>query len=216
MGFTVCPRSHVVRPPCDNTAGTDAVLPVDAGRFSDDLSEFVYFGQVVTVDPFSAAVVDGVGVNSVGEGGVCGGELGDFLRGRDCRMDLGGSEWGRFCQDFLLVAGGGLQTQADLVVLVDSLLNGVVCALTGCGEYADRAGSSNARLMRFVGQLYVLLVLCGGVGVFPMDVAMRCYDGGVSGVDGCVEDYAVFKVFWAVCLWAYSCGLDSWDLGCGY
>ena len=79
MGFTVCPRSHVVCPPCDSTVGTDAMLPVDAGRFSDDLSEFVYFGQVVTVDPFSAAVVDGVGVNSVGEGGVCGGELGDFL-----------------------------------------------------------------------------------------------------------------------------------------
>ena len=177
-------------PPCDSTVGTDAMLPVDAGRFSDDLSEFVYFGQVVTVDPFSAAVVDGVGVNSVGEGGVCGGELGDFLRGRDCRMDLGGSEWGRFCQDFLLVAGGGLQTQADLVVLVDSLLNGVVCALTGCGGYADRAGSSNARLMRFIGQLYVLLVLCGGVGVFPMNVAMPCCGDG--GSDGCFRSWSVW------------------------
>ena len=48
-------------------------------------------------------------------------------------MDLGGSEWGHFCQDILLVEDGVLRTQADLVVLVDGLLNGVVCALTGCG-----------------------------------------------------------------------------------
>ncbi len=32
-----------------------------------------------------------------------------------------------------------LRAQADLVVLVDGLVNGVVCALTGCGQYADRA-----------------------------------------------------------------------------
>ena len=45
MGFTVCLRSHVVCPPCNNTAGTDAVLPVDAGQFSDDFSEFIISGK---------------------------------------------------------------------------------------------------------------------------------------------------------------------------
>ena len=30
-----------------------------------------------------------------------------------------------------------MRSQADLVVLVDGVLNGVVDALTGCGEYAD-------------------------------------------------------------------------------
>ena len=74
-----------MRPPCENTVGTDAVLPVDAhaGRLSEDLSEFVYFRQVVTVDPFAAAVVDGVGADVIVGGGVCGGELGEFLREHD-------------------------------------------------------------------------------------------------------------------------------------
>ncbi len=77
MGFTVCPRSHVVHPPCQNTVGTDAILPVNTGRVSDGFSEFVYFAQVVTVNPFPVVVVDGMGLNG----------LGDFLRGHDCWMD---------------------------------------------------------------------------------------------------------------------------------
>ena len=106
----------MVRPPCKDTVGTDVVLPVYAGRFSEDLTKWVYFRQRVTVDPFAVAVVDGVGADVIVGGGVCGGELGDFLRGRDCRMDLGGLEWGQFCQDFLLVEDGAMRTKADLVV----------------------------------------------------------------------------------------------------
>ena len=78
--------------------------------------------------------------------------------GGDCRLDLGGPEWAMFCQDFLLWDGRDLRSQAGLVVLVDNVLNGIVFALTGCGEYGDRSVDSSARLMRFVGHLYVLMV----------------------------------------------------------
>ncbi len=118
-------------------------------------------------------------------------------------MDLGGSEWGHFCQDILLVEGGVLQTQADLVVLVDGLLNGVVCALTGCGEYADRVGSSGTWLMCFVGQHYVLLVLCGRMGVFPFSYGYCDALGIHGGAGNCNEDDAACEVSREVCSWAY-------------
>ena len=98
-------------------------------------------------------------------------------------MDLGGPEWAMFCQDFLLRDGRDLHSQAGLVVLVDDVLNGIVFALTGCGEYGDRSVDSSARLMRFVGHLYVLMVLCGGEGVLPPRVALACCGGGPSGGD---------------------------------
>lgn len=69
-----------------------------------------------------------------------------------------------------------MHSQANLVVLVDDLLNGVVYALTGYGEYADWSGTLSAPLMHFVGQLYMLLVPWGGVG----------WGGGVSQGHGCV------------------------------
>ncbi len=69
------------------------------------------------------------------------------------------------------------RSQADPVVLVDSVLNGVVYALTGCGDNADRSVHSFAWLMKFVGHLYMLMVLFGGAGVLPWGVALSCYDG---------------------------------------
>ena len=63
-----------------------------------------------------------------------------------------------------MVEGGSLHSGAELVVLVDYLLNGVVFALAGCGDYSDRLVASPAWLMKFVNQLYELLVLCGGGG----------------------------------------------------
>ena len=79
---------------------------------------------------------------------------------------------GSVLSGFLLVEGGAVHSQANLVVLVDDLLNGVVYALTGYGEYADWSGTLSAPLMHFVGQLYMLLVPWGGVRVFPRDMAV--------------------------------------------
>ena len=99
---------------------------------------FYYFGCAVTVDPFVSSVVD-----SVGDGGD--GDLGfepclcDSWTGGGCRMDFDGPEWAMFCQDFLLLGGGGLclHSQSGLVEIINGVLNGVVFALTGCGEYGD-------------------------------------------------------------------------------
>jgi hypothetical protein len=97
--------------------------------------------------------------------------LQDFWHGGEWRMDLGGFEWSVFCRDFLLVGGGGLRSQSDdLVILINGVLNGIMHALTGCGEYGNR-------LMQFVGQLCVLLVLCRGMGVLPPSVAFKRYGG---------------------------------------
>ena len=96
-------------------------------------------------------------------------------------MDLDGPEWAMFCQGFLLLGDGGLRSQSGLVEIIDGVLNGVVFALTGCGEYGDRSADSSDCLMRFVGHLYVLMVLCGGEVVLPLGVAFGCYGGSVSG-----------------------------------
>ena len=175
MVFTVSPAAHVSCP-SDVGAGGEGASAISSGFFSEDLSVYNYCGRSVSVDPFSASVVDRAG-DSDG-GGLCvEPALRDFWRGGDCRMDLGGIEWSVFCRDFLLVDGGSMRSQSDLVILIDGVLNGIVDALTGCGEYGDRSAGSSARLMQFVGQLYVLLVLCGGVGVLPPSVAFERYGG---------------------------------------
>ena len=182
MVFTVSPGAHVRHPPGEDV-GSAGVSLADSGVYSEDLSVFYYFGRAVTVDPFVSSVVDSVGDG--GDGGLgfepC---LRDFWRGGDCKMDMDGPEWAMFCQDFLLLGDGGLRSQSGLVEIIDGLLNGVVFALTGCGEYGDRSAGSSACLMRFVGHLYVLMVLCGGEGVLPLDVAFGCYGGSVSGGGG--------------------------------
>ena len=174
MVFSVCPRAHVVRSSQESTVGTDEVLPVDAGLFSGDFSSFSYYGCAVMVDPFVASACRCVGVTGgegVGVGEVCTKVLGGY------DVDPDDPDWDRFCRDFLLLGSGAMRSQADLVVLVDSVLNGVVYALTGCGDYADRSVHSSARLMKFVSHLYVLMVLLGGAGVLPWGVALSRYDG---------------------------------------
>ena len=149
--------------------GADEALSVDAGSFSVDFSSFSYYGCVVAVDPFTASKSDdGVGVQG-------GGGMVEVLGSG--AVDLGDPDWVRFCCDFLLVDGSVMSSQADLVSLVDGVLNGVVYALTGCGEYADWSVASSARLMKFVGQLHVIMVLFGGVGVLPWGVALGRYGG---------------------------------------
>ena len=99
--------------------------------------------------------------------------LRDSWRGGGCRMDFDGPEWAMFCQDFLLLGGGGLHSQSGLVEIINGVLNGVVFALTGCREYGNQSVVSSAHLMWFVGHLYVLML--------PPGVAFGCYGGGALG-----------------------------------
>ena len=186
--------------------GADDVLPVDAGSFSVDFSSFSYYGCVVAVDPFSNSRSGGV--DAPGGSGMVG-ALGSGA------VDLDDPDWVRFCRDFLLVDSGVISSQADLVSLVDGVLNGVVYALTGCGEYADRSVASSARLMTFVGQLYVMMVLFGGAGVLPWGVALSRYGGDrvvahkmvrwVGWVGRCAR--GLVRAAWPLGVW--SCGSDD-------
>ena len=60
MVFTVSPAAHV-RCPSDVGSGGEGASAVSSGFFSEDLSVYYYCGHLVSVDPFSASVVDHAG-----------------------------------------------------------------------------------------------------------------------------------------------------------